>query len=49
MFSTQAKTASNRLQEARGFSSTVPTTQLIKGGKAAAKQPSNSPGSRVKP
>ena len=28
---TQAKTASHRLQEARGFSATVPTTQLIRG------------------
>jgi hypothetical protein len=27
----QSKTASNRLQEARGFTSTVPTTQLIRG------------------
>ncbi|KAI8463628.1 MAG: flagellar associated protein [Monoraphidium minutum] len=38
-----SKTASDRLQEARGFSATVPTTQLIRGAKAKAPLPARGP------
>jgi len=38
----QSKTASNKLAEARGFSSTIPTTQLIKGKPKGQQQPGRS-------